>query len=141
MKKYILQRNKDGKYVANPGSRYSYTSKRELARRFDTLEEAEKARCEGNEHIEEITLHIAGPIILVREHWAPPGTVQMHYISPTGGFYNVDSIVGDYLQIWTVDAWGTSKPDSVSEVEFRETWREKQPSEEVSPGRKMSKVA
>ena len=140
MKKYILQR-KDGKYVANPGGRYSYTTKRDLARRFNTREEAEKNRCAGNEHIVEIVLHITGPIKLVPEHWAPPGTIEMHYVSPDGGFYNVDSIVGDYLQIWTIDPWGTTKPDSISEVEFRETWREKRPSDEVSPGRKVSKVA
>ena len=43
MKKYIV-RHKNGKYVAPEGGRYSYTTKRDLARRFNTREEAITSR-------------------------------------------------------------------------------------------------
>ncbi len=49
---YVIVRNEDGKYVAEPGSEHSYTSKLERARRFKT-HEAAQADCCGNEHVRE----------------------------------------------------------------------------------------
>lgn len=45
---YIIK--KGNYYVANPGSKNSYTNKIEKARKFRTKEEAEKDKC-GNEII------------------------------------------------------------------------------------------
>ena len=45
---YVLIRNKDGKFVARPGSKKSYTSSLQNARQFATREDAERDRC-GNE--------------------------------------------------------------------------------------------
>jgi len=47
---YVLKRNEDGKFVALPGSKKSYTSNLRDARQFVTREEAECDRC-GNERI------------------------------------------------------------------------------------------
>jgi hypothetical protein len=49
---FILVRT-DGKYVAKPGSKNSYTSKLANARQFPTREAAESDRCPGNESIQE----------------------------------------------------------------------------------------
>jgi len=46
---YVLRRTKDGKYVANPGSQKSYTSKIEYARQYPTREAADGDKC-GNEY-------------------------------------------------------------------------------------------
>ena len=70
-------------------------------------------------------MSIEGAIKLRPEHWGPPGFVPFHYLSPDGAFWNVSRIMGTYVQLWTVDAWGTVKPDSVRETEFREKWSEK----------------
>lgn len=45
---YVLRRNEDGKFVTAPGSAKSYTTRIENARRFATLEEANRNKC-GNE--------------------------------------------------------------------------------------------
>jgi hypothetical protein len=47
---YVIQRN-DGAYVAAPGSPSSYTRQLERARRFPTIEAAERELCVGNERI------------------------------------------------------------------------------------------
>lgn len=47
---YVLIRNDDGKFVAPPGSKKSYTSSLQHARQFASREEAEGHRC-GNERI------------------------------------------------------------------------------------------
>ena len=47
---YVLIRNEDGKFVARPASKKSYTSSLQRARQFATREEAEGHRC-GNERI------------------------------------------------------------------------------------------
>jgi hypothetical protein len=47
-------------------------------------------------------------------------------VSPDGAFWNVSKVVGAYVQLWTVDAWGTVQPDSIREAEFREKWSEKE---------------
>lgn len=43
----------DGKYVAMPGSKNSYTAKLERARLFPTREAAERERCVNNEYVRE----------------------------------------------------------------------------------------
>lgn len=45
---YVIK--KGGYYVANPGSKNSYTNKIETARKFSTKEQAEKEKC-GNETV------------------------------------------------------------------------------------------
>jgi putative intracellular protease/amidase len=47
---YVLRRNEDGKYVAPSGSKNSYTSKLENARRYPSKEVAEADAC-GNETV------------------------------------------------------------------------------------------
>ena len=49
MPTYVIVRNEDGKYVAPPGSKHSYTTRLERARTFSTREAAQ-ADCCGNEH-------------------------------------------------------------------------------------------
>ena len=68
---------------------------------------------------------IEGSIKLRPEHWGPPGVVPFNYVSPDGAFWNVSRVIGVYVQLWTVDAWGTVKPDSIREAEFREKWSRK----------------
>lgn len=46
---YVIKRD-DGKYVAQAGSKNSYTSSLENARTFATKEQAEQDKC-GNEYI------------------------------------------------------------------------------------------
>ena len=75
---------------------------------------------------EVIRMSVEGPIKLRPEHWGPPGVVPMYYVSPDGAFWNVGRIVGSYVQLWTVDAWGTVKPDCIREAEFREKWSAKE---------------
>jgi hypothetical protein len=78
---------------------------------------------------------IEGPM---PEQWGPPGIVVLHYVSPDdGSFWNVSRIVGTSVQLWTGDCWATVKTDSIKETKFREKWREKEASEEISPGRKV----
>ena len=48
MPTYVIVRNEDGKYVAMPGSKHSYTTRLEFARTFSTREAAQ-ADCCGNE--------------------------------------------------------------------------------------------
>ena len=48
---YVIM--KGNLYVANPGSKNSYTNKIEKARKFSTKEQAEKEKC-GNEIIREL---------------------------------------------------------------------------------------
>ena len=48
---FALKRTTDGKYVAKPGSKNSYTKFLQHARVFRTREEAERDRCPGNERI------------------------------------------------------------------------------------------
>jgi len=47
---FALQRIEDGKYVASPGSKNSYTTRLELARKYQTREQAQADAC-GNERI------------------------------------------------------------------------------------------
>ena len=51
---FALKRTTDGKYVAKPGSKDSYTKYLQHARIFRTKEEAERDRCPGNERIVEV---------------------------------------------------------------------------------------
>lgn len=51
---FALKRNSDGKYVARPGSKNSYTKFLQHARVFRTREEAERDRCPENERIVDI---------------------------------------------------------------------------------------
>ena len=46
----VIARNEDGKYVAKPGSEHSYTRSLANAQKFDSEEEASRAKC-GNETI------------------------------------------------------------------------------------------
>lgn len=57
---FALKRTTDGKYVAKPGSKNSYTKVLQHARVFRTREEAERDRCPENERIVEVAdeLHI-----------------------------------------------------------------------------------
>jgi hypothetical protein len=48
---YVLQRMRDGAYVARPGSASSYTSWVERARIFPTREAAEREACVENERV------------------------------------------------------------------------------------------
>ena len=50
---YILMRTEDGKYVARPGLKSSYTKDIDKVRIFPTKPEAEKEQC-GNEIIKEL---------------------------------------------------------------------------------------
>jgi hypothetical protein len=50
----VLKRTSDGKYVAKPGSKNSYTKYLQHARVFRTREEAERDRCPENERIVEV---------------------------------------------------------------------------------------
>jgi len=47
---YVLKR-RDGKYVAKPGSKKSYTTSLEKARKFPSPEAADADRCPENESI------------------------------------------------------------------------------------------
>ena len=51
---YVIQRIPDGAYVARPGSGPSYTRFLERAQIFSTREQAEVARCPGNEHVADL---------------------------------------------------------------------------------------
>ena len=51
---YCLHRIEDGKFVARPGSQYSYTKFQRNAQMFKTKEEAEQNRCPDNERIVEV---------------------------------------------------------------------------------------
>lgn len=50
---YVIRRSRDGKFVALPGSKRSYTSDIDQARAFDTEEEA-KADCCSNEYVQKL---------------------------------------------------------------------------------------
>jgi hypothetical protein len=50
---YVLKRNEDGAYVAQPGSASSYTNNIRAARKFPTREAAQADAC-GNEHVADI---------------------------------------------------------------------------------------
>lgn len=47
---FIIQRNEDGKYVALPGRKHSYTNRLQEARVFHSMSEAKREKC-GNETI------------------------------------------------------------------------------------------
>lgn len=47
---YVIKRSGDGKYVAKPGSRKSYTTKLEKAQTFVTEQAARASAC-GNEYV------------------------------------------------------------------------------------------
>ncbi len=49
---YRLRKYKGGLYVAQQGSKNSYTNKMEHVRQYKTKEEAEKDRCIESEYIE-----------------------------------------------------------------------------------------
>jgi hypothetical protein len=55
---YVIKRTSDGKYVAPGGQQSSYTPLLQRARTFDTREQAEGERCEGNE----IVVPVAGEL-------------------------------------------------------------------------------
>jgi hypothetical protein len=46
---YVLKRISDGKYVAKPGRKHSYTTSLECAQLFQTVYDAERSRCIENE--------------------------------------------------------------------------------------------
>ena len=48
MNRYVLKRKEDGAYVAEPGSRESYTRSLERARKFKSYDDAQREAC-GNE--------------------------------------------------------------------------------------------
>jgi hypothetical protein len=55
---YVLKRTEQGGgYVAQPGSRSSYTRDIAKAQKFRTKEEAERERCKENEVIQEVRHH------------------------------------------------------------------------------------
>ena len=54
----------------------------------------------------------------------PPGLVVLHYLAPDGSRWNVESIIGKYLQLYTIGYWGEVHPNSVSEAKFRAEWNE-----------------
>jgi hypothetical protein len=47
MKRYVLKRVEDGKYVARPGSEHSYTNRLERAKIFTSWERAYDAKCDN----------------------------------------------------------------------------------------------
>ncbi len=49
---FKLRRNKDGYYVTNPGSKYSYSPNKDEAQEFSTHKEAEAERCSSSEYID-----------------------------------------------------------------------------------------
>lgn len=51
---YVIKRNEDGKYVARPGSKRSYTRYLQCARVF-TSRDAAEGECCGNEHVEDVS--------------------------------------------------------------------------------------
>jgi hypothetical protein len=53
---YVIRRCSDGKMVAQPGSKHSYTQYLQRARIFKTTEEADGDRCIQNEYIEKVDL-------------------------------------------------------------------------------------
>lgn len=56
---YIIERtDQGGGYVAQPGSRGSYTRNIEKARKYPTREAAEADRCEGNEVVIDLFVKI-----------------------------------------------------------------------------------
>ena len=63
-------------------------------------------------------------IELTPNYWAQPDKVKYSYVSPQGTLWNVDRIVGDYVQLWTINAWGSVHHESVNIHQFRNTWRE-----------------
>lgn len=56
---FILRRNEDGKYVAQPGSEHSYTKSLRQAQVFRTRAEAEGSKC-GNETILSLESQLQG---------------------------------------------------------------------------------
>ena len=77
-------------------------------------------------------MSIEGPIQTKDLTWGPPGIIKFTYTAPDGRFWNVDRVTGEFLQLWTVDPWGTTQTTVVRETEFRETWNEFQPIERPS---------
>ena len=55
---FALKRTSDGKYVARPGSKNSYTKFLQHARVFRAREEAERDRCPENERIVEVAYEL-----------------------------------------------------------------------------------
>jgi len=51
---YVIRRTSDGKFVAIPGSKNSYTTSIRKARVFTTRESAENSRCVENEYVENL---------------------------------------------------------------------------------------
>jgi hypothetical protein len=54
MEIYIIVRE-DGKFVARNGSEYSYTDKLQEAKRYDSLEQAKRDCCFGNESVRTVS--------------------------------------------------------------------------------------
>jgi hypothetical protein len=76
---------------------------------------------------------IIGEIKLIPQYWGPPGIVPLTYVAPDESRWNVERIIGRYVQLWTVNPWGAIHTDCVTEKEFREEWNELKPSQESSP--------
>lgn len=51
---YLIKRMTDGKFVAPRGAKHSYTTRIDLARVYQTKEEADADRCPENERIIEV---------------------------------------------------------------------------------------
>lgn len=52
---FVLKRTSDSKYVAQPGSESSYTTKLERARVYPTREAADGDRCVENERVVDVS--------------------------------------------------------------------------------------
>ena len=59
-----------------------------------------------------------------------PGTGRIspnagyRYKSPEGTLWNADSVEGNHVQMWTVNAWGSTHRKSVHLADFARDWRE-----------------
>jgi hypothetical protein len=51
-------------------------------------------------------------------------TFKYDYISPEGNLWNVGSIEGNHIHLWTINAWGTVYNQSVNIYEFKNTYKE-----------------
>ena len=62
-------------------------------------------------------------IIVTPEFWTA-GPVHYNYLAPDGTLWNVGRVQGDYVQLWTINAWGSTYYQTIPLTEFRENWKE-----------------
>ena len=80
---FVLRRTEDGKFVAAPGYKHSYTAFLQFALVFNTIEEANRHRCVENECVESVN-----------------DILSTH----TLGRYQTNNGGGDYVKVLCVDS-------------------------------------